>query len=183
MHPVSLPTSPARGAETPKKRWRAHLELRFERRQKSTVLTHRKHVGPLLVQRPFYPEQDGTCHVYLVHPPGGVVGGDELRIDVDVRESSQCLITTPAASKFYRSSGQVAEQTANLSVAPTGRLEWLPQETILFEGAKVTQAATVSLADEARSTVSVDTDPGWTSGGGTDPCVSNALTSTVGARP
>ena len=82
--------------------WVARLALRFEQRAGRTVLAHRSHEGPLAVQKPFYPEGD-VCHVYLLHPPGGVVGGDRLTIEIEVASDAHAVITTPAAGKFYRS--------------------------------------------------------------------------------
>ncbi len=121
--------------------WQAHLRLRFNgdiprflengdapRPVGRTRLVERTHTGPLVVQRPFHPEGD-PCHVYLVHPPGGVVGGDELRIDVQVDAGAHALITTPAATKFYRCDGRVSSQTQELRAAGA-TLEWLPQENI-----------------------------------------------------
>jgi len=133
--------------ETPPAGWRAALELGFTATGDITRLTHKRHLGPLRVQRPFYPE-GGPCHVYLVHPPGGVVGGDELRIDVRVEAGAHALLTTPAASKFYRSAGHTARQTATLNVA--GTLEWLPQETIYYPGALVRQNTRFQLAAGAK---------------------------------
>src|SRR5262249_20605752 len=89
--------------------WQAALDLGFESRGLRTVLTRRASVGPLVVQRPFYPEGD-VAHVYLVHPPGGVVGGDQLQLNVLAKGGAHVLLTTPAATKFYRSDGRVARQ-------------------------------------------------------------------------
>jgi len=127
--------------------WRARLELGFEKRQDRTVLARRKRYGPLAVQRPFYPEA-GTCHVYILHPPGGVVGGDELSIEVTVDEGAKALLTTPGASKYYRSNGAMARQFVRLKVA--GQLEWLPQENILFRGANLQQKTQIDLRGDAR---------------------------------
>jgi len=124
--------------------WRAHLQLRFAHQETRTVLAQRQHIGPLLVQKPFYPEGE-VCHVYLIHPPGGVVGGDELRLSVKTDEAAHALITTPAATKFYRAApGQVArvEQCLQLS---SSRLEWLPQESIFFDGAAVSMRTRIEL--------------------------------------
>ncbi|MDD5580451.1 MAG: urease accessory protein UreD [Methylobacter sp.] len=129
--------------------WQAKLSLGFENRQAITYLTDRYHHGPLLVQRPFYPEGP-VCHVYLIHPPGGVVGGDELAIEVDCRQDSDVLITTPAAAKFYRSNGKTASQNVLLKVADEAMLEWMPQETLLFKGAEVASSLRVELAEKAR---------------------------------
>ena len=76
--------------------WRAELSLGFTAEPvvdgprdgapaaPLTRLTTRAHRGPLVVQRPFYPEGPGVPHVYLLHPPGGIVGGDSLRVEVSV---------------------------------------------------------------------------------------------------
>jgi urease accessory protein len=130
--------------------WQARLELGFTRMGSRTVLDERRHWGPLQVQRPFYPEADGACHVYILHPPGGVVGGDELEVRVEVRQGADALLTTPAASKFYRSAGAVARQVQTLRVAEDAALEWLPQETIVYDGARLQSATRVELQGSAR---------------------------------
>jgi urease accessory protein len=125
--------------ELPAAGWQARLELQFQRRRNRTVLTHRAHSGPLLVQRAFYPEtlndsldDSQPCHVYIIHPPGGVVSGDELRLDVEVQAQAHALLTTPAAGKFYRRHAQrVARLTQTLQV-DGGVLEWMPQENIYY---------------------------------------------------
>lgn len=129
--------------------WQARLELGFERRHDKTVLAHRRHIGPLTVQRPFYPEGD-ACHVYVLHPPGGVVAGDCLTLAIDAAEGSAALVTTPAAGKFYRSDGQLAQQQVSMTVAAGASLEWLPQETIIYEGARVAAGLRLELAEGAR---------------------------------
>ena len=129
--------------------WDAQLELGFEFQDNKTVLAHRRHQGPLTVQRPFYPE-GGVCHVYLLHPPGGVVAGDSLTLRITAAAKSAALITTPAAGKFYRSSGLLAKQHVTLNVAEGAILEWLPQETIIYEGARVASKLRVDLEIGAR---------------------------------
>ena len=111
--------------------WQARLDLGFEQRAGRTVLAHKRQFGPLTVQRPFYPE-GGPCHLYVLHPPGGVVGGDRLAVSVLVAEGAHALITTPGAAKFYRSAGPRADVVQRLSVDAGGALEWFPQENILF---------------------------------------------------
>jgi urease accessory protein len=128
--------------------WLASLDLEFARQGGRTVLARRSHVGPLVVQRPFYPEGD-VCHVYLVHPPGGVVGGDRLELRVLARDGSHALVTTPAATKFYRSEGRVAHQSQEISL-DAARFEWLPQETILFPDAYAKIATRVRLTERSR---------------------------------
>lgn len=132
----------------PRAGWQARLDLRFAARGARTVLAHRSHVGPLVVQRPFYPEGD-VCHVYLVHPPGGVVGGDRLELHVKGGGSSHALITTPAATKFYRSEGLLAHQSQDIAL-DGATLEWLPQETILFPDARSSIATRVRLTGKSR---------------------------------
>lgn len=129
--------------------WQARLELGFAQRDGRTVLAHKRHLGPLTVQRPFYPE-GGPCHCYLLHPPGGVVGGDRLEVLIRVGDGAHALITTPGAAKFYRSAGPRAEQVQRLSVDTGGVLEWLPQENILFPGANLRVSTEVNLAAGAR---------------------------------
>lgn len=128
--------------------WQAELKLGFSRRGDKTVLSRREHRGPLTVQRPFYPEGP-VCHVYLLHPPGGVVAGDRLHFDIGVDNGGQALITTPAAGKFYRSGGKQARQTVDLRVAARASLEWLPQESIVYEGASLQTGMDIDLADGA----------------------------------
>ncbi len=130
--------------------WSADLHLGFARRGTGTILARRTHRGPLAVQRPFYPEGADTCHVYLLHPPGGVVGGDRLRIDLEVEAGAHALVTTPAATKFYRSAGPAASQRQTLRVAPRATLEWLPQEAIVFDGARVRTVTRILAAPDAR---------------------------------
>mgnify|MGYP000128464661 CR=1 FL=1 len=126
--------------------WKAQLDLQFSFSGERTILSHRKHFGPLQVQKPFYPEPNGVCHVYILHPPGGIVGGDRLNISIEVNSNSHTLITTPAAGKFYRSAGSFATQQQTLKIAPKGILEWLPSENILFSGAKARIKTKVELS-------------------------------------
>ena len=112
--------------------WKAQLSLEFEKREQQTVVAHRKHFGPLVIQKPFYPE-GAPCHIYLLHPPGGLVGGDQLSLNVNLDKQSHVLITTPGAAKFYRSAGPAAEQAQTFNVSNESLLEWMPQETIIFD--------------------------------------------------
>lgn len=130
--------------------WQAELELGFVRRGESTVLARRRHVGPLAVQKPLYPEGEAVCHAIVLHPPAGIAGGDELRIGVDVEAGAQALLTTPGAGKWYRSDGRRAQQDVTIKVSPHGTAEWLPQETIVFDGAQAAMRTDVQLGAGAR---------------------------------
>jgi urease accessory protein len=111
---------------------------------------HRRgHQGPLVVQRPFFPEGPEVCHAYLLHPPGGIVPGDALALDVAVETGAHALITSPAATKVYRSDGRTSRQAQILRASTGSTVEWLPQETILFEGARVQLSTRVELTGSA----------------------------------
>jgi urease accessory protein len=138
------------GADTPSQRgWHAELSLYCEQRGGRTVLARKRQFGPLTLQRPFYPEAL-VCHLYLLHPPGGVVGGDSLAVDIDLGPGARALVTTPGATKFYRSAGADALVTQRLSVAAGAELEWFPQEAILFPAARVRSRTEVALQSDAR---------------------------------
>ena len=130
--------------------WHAHLALGFQRREAATILIRREHVGPLRVQKALYPEGDAVCHAIVLHPPSGIAGGDELEIDVRGGEGAHALLTTPGAGKWYRSAGAWARQDLDLMVEAGGVLEWLPQETIVFDAARAAMSSRVELATDAR---------------------------------
>lgn len=129
--------------------WRAQLRLNFENKLGKTCLVEKSHRGPLMVQKPFYPESPLCCHTYLIHPPGGIAGGDHLEIDATIQANSHALITTPAATKFYRSVGPQARQTQTIRVGENAILEWLPQETVYFSQAKVFNKTVIKLHEES----------------------------------
>ena len=124
------------------------LDLRFRRSGPRTVLQHR-HAGDLRTLASHYPEEGGVCHQVIVHPPGGYVGGDILTLRVDVAEAAHALVTSPGASRIYRSLGDVTTQTVEASIASGGRLEWLPLETIAYCGCLAENRARFRLAPEA----------------------------------
>lgn len=115
--------------------WHGRLELQYRHRDAHT-LAHARHDGPLRVLRSLYPEGPAVCHHVLVHPPGGIVGGDQLDVDIEVGSQAHALLTTPGATRFYRSSGDVAGQSVRASCAAGSRLEWLPLETIAYGGCR-----------------------------------------------
>jgi len=113
--------------------WHATLSLDYRLESERSVLRH-VHDGPLRVLKSLYPQGDGTCHNVLVHPPGGLVGGDTLDIQVAVGSGAHALVTTPGATRFYRSSGEPAVQRTRLRLEARARMEWLPLEAILYSG-------------------------------------------------
>lgn len=129
--------------------WKAELSLGLKARTDKTVLARRHQRGPLAVQRPFYPEGN-VCHLYLLHPPGGVVGSDELSIKATVACGASALVTTPGATKFYRSAGAWAFQQQTLRVESGATLEWLPQENIFFSGGHSRLSTKIELMDDAK---------------------------------
>src|SRR5881396_3225629 len=128
--------------------WKGRLSLSFARDGNRSVLAERSHEGPLVVQKPLYPEGDAVCHAIVVHPPGGIAGGDELALDVRAAHGSHALLTTPGAGKWYRSAGSRAQQSLRFEI--DGTLEWLPRETIVFNGALASFECSVELRNDAR---------------------------------
>jgi len=134
-------------------RWQAWLNLGFANDAGTSRMVERTHTGPLRVQKPLYPEGPQVCHAIVVHPPGGVVSGDELHICVSVGAKANALITTPGAAKWYKANananGYPSLQSVNLKVGAGASLEWLPQETIFFNRAQVRLEQTIELAPDA----------------------------------
>ncbi|MET0320554.1 MAG: urease accessory protein UreD [Duganella sp.] len=126
--------------------WQAALTLGFADDDGTTRLYNNRHHGPLRVQKALYPEDRKVCHAIIVHPPGGVVGGDQLAIDIGVGDYGHACITTPGAAKWYQANGKRSRQTVHLHVNEHAALEWLPQETIFFDTADVALDHHVELA-------------------------------------
>lgn len=131
-------------------RWRARLVLAFERRDARTVLATRRHDGPLVVQKALYPEGESVCHAIVLHPPAGIVGGDELVIEMAAGKGAAALATTPGAGKWYRSAGAWASQRVSIDAHDGSTVEWLPQETIVFDGARADIGWEARIGAEAR---------------------------------
>jgi len=130
--------------------WQACLSLSYARNGKRTLLAERRHRGPLVVQKSLYPEGEAVCQNVIIHPPGGLVGGDTLAVSVDAGPFAHAQLTTPGAAKCYRSGGAFARQHIHLRAARGAVLEWLPQETIVFDGSKVDLEIAIELSDDAR---------------------------------
>ena len=134
--------------------WQARLNLGFthdaDGHRGRSVLTERSHSGPLLIQKPLYPEGDAICHAIIVHPPGGIAGGDTLGINVSLAANARGLITTPGATKWYKAKGGTgAAQIVQIDLAANATLEWLPQETIVFNAAQAANETDITLGDNA----------------------------------
>ncbi len=125
--------------------WRAELQIDYTRESARTVARH-LHSGPLRVLQSLYPQGDTICHNVLVHPPGGLVGGDTLDIRVNAAAGAHGLITTPGATRFYRSSGAAARQHTRIRLESGSRLEWLPLEAICFSGCRAENRLEMDLA-------------------------------------
>ncbi len=128
--------------------WRADLKLDYTLESQRTVARY-LHQGPLRILQSLYPEGDQICHNVLVHPPGGLVGGDTLDIQVNVAEGAHALVSTPGATRFYKSGGQAALQQVTATLAPGARLEWLPLEAIAYNDCEATNRAIFNLAPTA----------------------------------
>ncbi|MEB3218163.1 MAG: urease accessory protein UreD, partial [Nostocales cyanobacterium 94392] len=129
--------------------WHGKLNLVYSYNQNKTILIQSKNQAPLKIQRPFYPEGQSICHSVILHTAGGIVGGDKLSSNIHLQSHAKALITTAAANKIYRSNGLQARQNIDIKIDNHGCLEWLPQETIVFNSAIYRQDIRIELADYA----------------------------------
>lgn len=129
--------------------WQASLRLRFAADAGTTRLVEREHRGPLRVQKPLYPEGPRICHAIMIHPPGGVVGGDRLAVDVAAGPATHAFLTSPGAAKWYRANGKLSMQEVRIEAGPGAAVEWMPQESIFFNDARVRLTHRVDLAADA----------------------------------
>lgn len=113
--------------------WHAQLSLNYQRQGSRTVLQH-SHDGPLRILKSLYPEGETVCHNVIVHPPGGLVGGDRVALQVQLGAGAHAFIGTPGATRFYASDALPATQSVHIHLAQNARLEWLPLETIAYPG-------------------------------------------------
>jgi len=124
--------------------WCASLQLQFSLKNNKSFPSFVKHFGPLRVQRAFYPESSNICHSYILHPPGGIVGGDTLDISIELQKYSHAFVTTPGATKVYRSK-KYSEINNTLNLEQEATLEWMPQETLLFSDSWCKQKTTINM--------------------------------------
>ncbi len=129
--------------------WQGRLQLTYRHQQGQTQAIEHQGTAPLKVQRSFYPESTAICHNTILHTAGGIVGGDKLNIDIDLQSQARAVITTAAAGKIYGSNGAIATQKIVQNIGEYACLEWLPQETIVFDGAIFHQHLHVNLAATA----------------------------------
>ncbi len=129
--------------------WQATLAVDYQVEQQRCVARH-QHQGPLRILKSLYPEGDAVCHNILVHPPSGLVGGDELKIDLRLQENAHALLTTPGATRFYGSDGLTASQHVNAHLENGARLEWLPMETLAYNGCQAHNQAVFTLAPSSQ---------------------------------
>lgn len=134
------------------RKWAARLELHLRRHGERTVLAHSQHLGPLRVQRPFFPEGLRIPHLYLLHPPGGMAPGDSLNILVRCEAGAETLITTPSANRIYSTDAFDHEQSqiTELNIDRGGCVEWLPQETLVFNNANANLHLRINAKAEGR---------------------------------
>jgi urease accessory protein len=129
--------------------WHAKLDVTVRRDASQRCLVHATHVGPLRVLKTLYPEGAAIAHQVLVHPPGGIVGGDRLDLTLDLQPLAHALITTPGATRFYRSAGAAGVQHVRATLGSGARLEWLPLESIAHSGCIAENHAQFELAADA----------------------------------
>ncbi len=128
--------------------WHATLDLAYTLESSRTVARH-LHKGPLRILQSLYPEGDAVCHNVLVHPPGGLVGGDTLALRIGADSGTHGLVTTPGATRFYRSEGELALQHTRIRLETGARLEWLPLEAICYSGCRAENRLEMDLAPGA----------------------------------
>jgi urease accessory protein len=129
--------------------WLANLSARFEKRGDRTILAEQSHTGPLLIQKALYPEGSTICHTVVVHPPGGIAEGDKLSLNFEQGPGTHAVITTPAATKWYKAPNRPARQRVSIKLAAGAKLDWLPQENILFDRARVEMSLRLSATFDA----------------------------------
>jgi urease accessory protein len=129
--------------------WKARLALEYALREQRTVLARREHSGPLVVQKSLHPEGDAVCHNIILHPPGGIAGGDSLALAAKLREGSAALLTTPGAGKWYKTMGATAHVGQRFDIGRGAVLEWLPQPSIVFDHARAATKTEIFLEPDA----------------------------------
>lgn len=129
--------------------WLAKLSLSYECTPIGTVLKKSLHEGPLRVQKALYPEGEDICHTVIIHPPAGIAGGDTLDIQVEVGQESHAVLSTPSATKWYKSFKNPATQHIQFELSESAKLDWLPQENLFFKGSNANVVTKLNLFSSA----------------------------------
>lgn len=129
--------------------WHGKINLNYQYNSQKTELKSSFTQAPLKIQQSFYPEGEEICHNVILHTAGGVVGGDQLTQSINLTTNNKVLITTPAATKIYRSNGKTAQQNVKINLEKQAVLEYLPQETIIFNGANYHQSNLINLQNDS----------------------------------
>jgi urease accessory protein len=130
-------------------RARGGAELHFTRSGDATRIAHLYQASPARLLFPD-PEPGEPPLAALVNTAGGLAGGDALRFDLRIGPGAAAILSTPAAEKVYRSLGPTTRVDVQVDVAAGATLAWLPQETILFDRARLERHIAVSIAPDAR---------------------------------
>jgi len=132
-------------------RWPAELHLRFAHHNDRTLLVENRHCGQLLVQKALYPEGKEICHAVIIHPPGGIAGGDDLRLEIELEAGSAAVLTTPGAARWYKAPRHPSRQQIMIRMAKGSTLDWLPQENIFFNAARAESTFTLLIEPGAKA--------------------------------
>ena len=144
-NPAYLVPGQAQAPPAPQ-RARGEVRAEFASSGKRTALARLYQTGGL---RLAIPNAAGACEGVIVNTGGGMAGGDQARLEFALGAGSKVMLTTQSAEKIYRGDDGAAEVSARVSFGAAARLEWLPQETILFEGARLTRRLEIDLAPDA----------------------------------
>jgi urease accessory protein len=138
-----------------KSQWFASLALQLGHCEYGTQLTKTRRCGPLTIQKAFYPEGRDCAHLYLLHPPAGIVSGDELQISIDVQQNAHTLVTTPGANRFYRARTDLSigdpkqTQITQINLEASAKCEHFPLETLVYNQANGVNNVEVRLQDSS----------------------------------
>jgi urease accessory protein len=141
--------TPALGLLAPNGGWEAELFVRFRHDASlgsSTRIAINRHRGPLRLLKPLMSDDGQRLEAVIIHPPGGLVAGDTLRITAAAEDGSAVLLTTPGAQKWYRPRAEAAARVAtSLALEGSAALDWLPRPSILFDGARAVQSLAIAM--------------------------------------
>ena len=137
------------GLKSTTMQWQAKLQLNYSVEQQRCVVRH-THSGPLRILKSLYPEGERVCHNVLVHPPSGLVGGDQLEIDLHLQAGAHAVLTTAGATRFYGSDALTASQLVHAQLDDGATLEWLPLEALAYNSCQAHNQAVFQLHPGSR---------------------------------